>query len=697
MDVALHWHEEWPAFLRPLWEALEDLPGVAGAPEGRVVLCPDAAAVRPPAETSALVALVPRPERLMASNARPELRSRLGDWTGRGAILLTTTTTAAIELRRELEVSEERVRVLSLPLPAELGLPAWTPGADILALAPVVFPALLPAVHMLRTAGFFPRVRIADPKGGPFAQPGNVSAAFSLHGGYEVTLVEDWRSQGSGVGAIVHSFIDPGLGWQLRQALSTGVPVVAPSSPSLTDHLGAIGASAYMYAAATELRTLYTALAAALRGDRGEALGRGARAAVLGESWVPAAETLFAALCDALAPARQRAGTAAPPDVAAQAGTQAVAARRPRVEVTAQPLRVCVMNPNPSGGGGERFMRQLVSAIGRHASSPAVKLVCQVDSHAVFEAGAQILERAGVKTITVGRGEFEATAEREAQDADVVYYTWPHRADPLKTSAPLVCTFHDLNWKHFDVISDADKALIERQTPQWIARSSAMVHSSEFIRGEMLEHYGPPPSLLHVIPIAPTPPPAPPSAAEREHVRRRFALPDRFLLSPNGNHYHKNYPALMAALRLLRADGRPVKVVASGMATELFHEPDLHGLGYISARELQALYAECAGVVQTTLYEAGSFPMAEALIAGRPVAISRVPPIVEQVERQRAVVELFDPLDPSEIAEAIWRLWSGSEATQPETLAANARGAAARTWDDVAGEYLDLFASLPAQ
>ena len=132
-------------------------------------------------------------------------------------------------------------------------------------------------------------------------------------------------------------------------------------------------------------------------------------------------------------------------------------------------------------------------------------------------------------------------------------------------------------------------------------------------------------------------------------MRRRFALPERFLLSPNGAHRNKNYPALDSALRILRHGGRPVTVVASGMGTEFFHGPDLVGLGYLRAREVQALYAQSDGIVQTTLYEAGSFPMVEAMAAGKPVAISRIPPIVEQIERVGVVAELFEPLDPDDV------------------------------------------------
>ena len=100
------------------------------------------------------------------------------------------------------------------------------------------------------------------------------------------------------------------------------------------------------------------------------------------------------------------------------------------------------------------------------------------------------------------------------------------------------------------------------------------------------QFYDPPKPLTHVITLAAEIPSDAPPLADRERVRRRFALPERFLLSPNGRHLHKNYPLLDRALRLLRADGRPVRVIASGLGTDMYNGPDLLGVGYISASEL---------------------------------------------------------------------------------------------------------------
>jgi glycosyltransferase involved in cell wall biosynthesis len=695
MDVGLHWHSDWPEYLQPLLSSLERLPEAEQASEGSILFCPDAGAITPPdSAAGALVALVPEANLALDPRRAPLLAGRLRGWSERGALFAAPTMSAALGLRLLLGLSSERVAVVALPLPPAL-VPACPParGRDVLALAPIAYDQLLGAIEVMRLADLAPRLVLADPGAGKLTRAGGTACAYDLLPGHDLIDVEDWRAAADSAAAIFISGMGTGLGWTLRQALATGRPVVAPSLPVVRDHLSAIGTDAYMYVPPFDARTVAQALTSALRRSRGEGLERGARHAVLRENYEEPARVLLGLFHQALGrPDEAARSMSAPAPPSAPADLPRASA--PRIEIQ-QRLEICVLNPNPSGGGGERFMRQLVGAMAGHASRPRIKLVCQVDVNAAFDPGTGAMRQAGVEVHTVSAGRFPEVAAREIAGADVAYYSWPHRSDPPRTSVPLACTFHDLNWKHFDVISDEDKVLLEGQTPRWIDQATAVVHSSHFIREELHRYYEAPSSLTHVIPIAAGAPPIPPTPAELERVRDRFALPERFLLSPNGFHLHKNYPALTAALRILRREGRPVRVIASGAATERYNGPDLIGLGYISARELQAIYDQCAGVVQTTLYEAGSFPMVEAMTARKPVAISRIPPIVEQVERVGVVAELFDPLDPADVAEAVWRIWNGCEATEPETIAANAQAVAARTWDDVAADYLALLGSLP--
>jgi hypothetical protein len=80
------------------------------------------------------------------------------------------------------------------------------------------------------------------------------------------------------------------------------------------------------------------------------------------------------------------------------------------------------------------------------------------------------------------------------------------------------------------------------------------------------------------------------------------------------------------------------------------------------------------------------------MLAGLPVACSRIPALVEQLERDGAFAQLFDPADPEDVARAVRAIWRPS----PEDVARfydNAARVGRRTWIDVAGDYLEVLES----
>ena len=78
-------------------------------------------------------------------------------------------------------------------------------------------------------------------------------------------------------------------------------------------------------------------------------------------------------------------------------------------------------------------------------------------------------------------------------------------------------------------------------------------------------------------------------------------------------------------------------------------------LGFVSPLELQCLYRLCRCVVIPTRFEAASFPVWDAFLAGTPVACSNVTSLPQQVGDAALV---FDPEDTQAIANAIERLWT---------------------------------------
>ena len=350
-------------------------------------------------------------------------------------------------------------------------------------------------------------------------------------------------------------------------------------------------------------------------------------------------------------------------------------------------LRVLFLSPLPAFGGHATIIRSFLRRLCADPRRPAVTVVAAADAGPEAGLMHEVLSAAGAdRTRVVPMHLVDGALAEEVGAAEVVYSVWPHGVEPPHVPVPLITTFYDMNWRHFDHLPEDEKRPLDAQTPRWL-RAAQIVCSSEFVAGELQTHFG---ADAGAIPIIPTPAPnvlPPPSADAAQAVRRRFALPERFMLCPAGNHPSKNYAVLHAACRWLRRAGTPITVVATGMRTERFVGPDLIGLGYVDAAELRALIELSAGVVQPTLYEAGSFPMLEALSCGRPAAVSDIPAITEQLRRWDLRTETFDARDAESCARAMQAVLAGARDGDAEH---NARAVRGYTWDDFA-------ASLPGR
>src|SRR5690242_6465928 len=390
MDVRLYWDGDFPEYLPPLLEALEALPETDDAPAGEVLFCPDATAFPVPDERAdGIVAAEPDTSPLYSGDGRGAFAAALSGWAQRGALFIVPTPTAASHLRVLLGLPADRVHAMPLPLPPARIPAEATPNGDILAIPPIHYGALLPAVGLTRLADLDPRLVVADPNAEPLVRPGGVANSYRLLAGREVVIAHDWREAAAHAAAIVLFDTHPSDGWVLREALATGVPVVTPHTSIVGDHLAAIGAGAYPYGGPGDVASLASALTAALKRDRGPELERSAREAVLSESWAKAAAKLYSTLT---------ASVAAPAEQTSEHVT---------AEVTNERLSICVLNPHPSGGGGERFMRELVYAMAKHESKPRIKLVCQIKPFESFDPGTDLLRSVGIEVVTVPGDNFD--------------------------------------------------------------------------------------------------------------------------------------------------------------------------------------------------------------------------------------------------------------------------------------------------
>lgn len=300
---------------------------------------------------------------------------------------------------------------------------------------------------------------------------------------------------------------------------------------------------------------------------------------------------------------------------------------------------------------------------------------------------------------------------------DVAYFASPDRLACPDTPVPLVATFHDFNFKRFETLPLELRERLRAQLPVWAGRCRLAVVSSRFIASELTSYYPQTAGRTRLIRLGVPAAARPAAPGEWETYRAENGLPERFQLTVGWLAAHKNQALQLQALSLLRRQGVELPLILvgpnagqlrsseaardryvrelRGLAGELGlrQQRDYWALGNVSAVQLEMLYSRAAAFVTSTLYEAGSFPVREAMRQGCPVVCSDIPALEEDLDQVAGNGLLFDPGDPLDLASALRRVLE-----QPEAAAERAREARrlverAFDWRRTARGYLAALAT----
>lgn len=193
----------------------------------------------------------------------------------------------------------------------------------------------------------------------------------------------------------------------------------------------------------------------------------------------------------------------------------------------------------------------------------------------------------------------------------------------------------------------------------WMARRSTLVVTdSEFSRQSLMEDIGLDPDRIAVLALA-----IDHDAAARVRTRREGREPDARVVFVGRDAPHKNLDRLVCAfaltefaraggvLTLAGVDGPAVDRLRA-LAVQTGARVELPGV--VPQDALEELLASATLLAQPSLEEGFGLPVAEALAAGIPVAMSTAPALVEIT--RGAPVQTFDPLSVDAMAAAIDRV-----------------------------------------
>jgi glycosyltransferase involved in cell wall biosynthesis len=188
-----------------------------------------------------------------------------------------------------------------------------------------------------------------------------------------------------------------------------------------------------------------------------------------------------------------------------------------------------------------------------------------------------------------------------------------------------------------------------------------------------------------------------------EAVRRKYKLPDRYVLFVSILQPRKNVKALVRAFAILRAERPDLDaklVIAGGKGWEyegLFANVESLGLraqvrftGFVDDEDLPDLYRGARLFVYPSLYEGFGLPILEAMASGVPVIASNVSSMPEVVGDAGLLV---DPNDAEALAASMASVLDDAKLAEELRRRGLAR---ARTfsWEAVALKTLEVYAAL---
>ncbi len=249
-------------------------------------------------------------------------------------------------------------------------------------------------------------------------------------------------------------------------------------------------------------------------------------------------------------------------------------------------------------------------------------------------------------------------------DVELMWYPTPGAAT---MDVPYITTVWDLQHRlqpYFpEVSASTEWEKREQEYATVLRRATYVVTGTRVGKEEIERFYQVSPERIRTLPH-PTPRFAldAPDGNEDATVLAKFDLTPGYLFYPAQFWPHKNHAALLRAVRLLKdKHGMTLPLVLVGadygnqpfvkrLADELGIASQVHFLGFVSQRELVALYRNALATTYVTYFGPENLPPLEAFALGCPVVATRVAGADEQLGDAALLV---DPRKPEEIARAV--------------------------------------------
>jgi glycosyltransferase involved in cell wall biosynthesis len=278
--------------------------------------------------------------------------------------------------------------------------------------------------------------------------------------------------------------------------------------------------------------------------------------------------------------------------------------------------------------------------------------------------------KGAVKRLGVVNEDQVSSVDRFILKIDLVHSVGGYIAEDLRPYSGIV-TIHDL--QHIHLPENFDEGELGARNANYrasIEAADAVICVSESVRRDVVERFeidSRKAVTIWNIPSGASLPQLPNTLATRRIGE--LGLDPGFLFFPSHGWPHKNHEALILAFAKVMKSMPNLRLVLTGrelgfdhpvskLIRELGLERSVKHLGFRTPLEIRCLYRTAGALVYPSLFEGFGMPVAEAILAGTPVACSDIAPLREI---GGDAVVTFNPKSPDAIASVILKVIGDSE------------------------------------
>ena len=270
------------------------------------------------------------------------------------------------------------------------------------------------------------------------------------------------------------------------------------------------------------------------------------------------------------------------------------------------------------------------------------------------------------------------------------------------THKPGIVTIHDLSYLvHPECAVPGVARYLREAVPPSLQRAQAIFADSHSTKHDLVRLLDVAASRIQVVYAAVDERFAPYAAHLIAHIREKYHLPQRFLLSGGTLEPRKNYVRLFEAYAQVQAQTSMPPLVVFGrkgwMYEDIIAAPARLGVAdmvtfvdFVDDNDLPALYNLAWGFVYPSVYEGFGLPPLEAMACGTPTLVSDVSSLPEVVGDAALRV---DPYDTPEIARQL-KILVNDDTVRTQLRVAGPKQAQLFRWHDAAHQVIQAYHTL---